>query len=261
MPLSTYFDVPKFRGIDDNATADTLPLTSALEAQLACGQEWLHRNAGGATPLLKAPASLSATGYNNTFHVAARWASLLYTPFLVTRGLRQIRLTMLGTVEALNISVRLELLGFKSTESVWLIGGSPTANVVRTITLTLDEPADVEYETDLILWGQSRLTAPSTSNTSQAIIESGFVEIKPTALSSNPNRTLAALTPIWDGTGFPAHIIYETLLRNNSAQTFNGSGTTGAAILSERVGGVTYMGEIELGRITTRSFFVEAFSE
>lgn len=261
MPLSNYFQTPKFRAVDDDATDINKPLSSALEAQLACSHEWLHRNAGGAAAQIKNPGSLSSTIYNSTFHVAATWASLLYQPFLVTRGLRTIRVTMLGTVEAYNISTRLELLGFKSVDAVWTVGGTATSNVVRTITLALDEPAEVEYETDLILWGKSQLTNAIVYSVERAEIEGGKVEINPAALSTDANASLGAFAPRWNGTGLPATTIYESLFRNPAAQKFDGSGVTGFAILGERFSGTTFMAECELGRITSRSFFVEAFSE
>lgn len=261
MPLSNYYNTPKFRAVDDDATAINQPLASALEAQIASSHEWLHRNAGGAAAQIKNPGSLSSTSFNATFHVAATWASLLYQPFLVMRGLRWIRVTMLGTVEAYNINTRLELLGFKSSEAVWVIGGTASTNVVRQITLTLDEPAEVEYETDLILWGKSQLTNAITYSVEVASMENGKVQIDPAALSTDANASLGAFSPRWNGTGLPIQTIYESLFRNPTAQTYNGSGVTGAAILGERVSGTTFMAECELGRITTRSFFVEAFYE
>lgn len=260
MALSTYFDTPTFRAVDDDATDDQRPLTSALEAQLASSQEWLHRNAGGHTPLLGVPGALASTGYNSTFHVAATWASLFAMPFLVTRGLKEIRVTMLGTVEAFNINTRLELAGLAADEVTWVIGGSATANVVRTATLVLDEPAQVEYETDLILWGKSQIDTALSSSVNQATIDAGKLETNPAAMTTSPNATLVALNTRWNGTGFPALVIWETLFRNPAALDYAAVSTVGAAILSERIGGTAFVGEIELGRITTRSFFIETRS-
>jgi len=263
MPISNYFFSPRFRAVDDDATTDTQALTSALEAQLSCSHAWLHANAGGRVCSPRVPGGLAASGYNNTYHVAAHWASLHAQPFLVTRGLRSIRVSMVGTVEGVNIETRLELQGFRSQDTVWVIGGSSTANVLRQTLLVLDSPADVEYETDLILWGKSQIVATIVSSLQSAQIDNGIVQVNAAALSNTGQRTLAALAPYWDSTaggGFPVTVVHESLFRNNTA-VGAGGGTVGAAALDERRGGTTFMGEIEIGRITNRAFTVEAFYE
>lgn len=259
MPLSNYFEIPKFRAVDDDATSDTQALTSALEAQLACSHDWLHANGGGKVARIQCAKLLSSVGYGDTVHVAATWASLMAQPFLVTRGLSAIRVTMLGTVEDFDVSLRLELVGFKSQDSAWGIGTTSTTNVIRQIILTLDQPADVEYETDLVLWAKSRITGGFATTANSAIINEGIVEIKSATISTDGRRTLATVSPSRTLLGFPTLVIHEALFRTPTGVGVGGS--TGMAVLAERNGGAVNMGEVAISRITTRSFFVEAISK
>ena len=256
MPLSTYFSTPTFRAVDEDAALINQPLSSALEAQLACSHDWLHDRAAGSVSRIMSPAAATLLGYNNTFHTSAVWASMLAQPFLVTRGLSQIKISFLGTIEAFNMNVRLELLGFGLTDAVWVLGGTATTNVYRTITLTLDQPSEYEYETDLILWGRSQLSTSGITSPANATYTEGKLEVHPTALSTTPNATLAATGPRWDSTGSPITVLRETLFRNPNGAT-SGGGHIGVAILHERVSGAEQVDEVGISRATVRSFFIE----
>ena len=259
MTLSSHYQTPTFRAVDDDATNINQPLSSALEAQLASSHEWLHRRAAGAVALHHVPGGNTLAGYNNTFHVAATWASVFIAPFLVTRGLSQIKVTFLGTVEAYNVSTRLELLGFGAADVVWVIG-SGSNNVVRQAILTLDQPAEVEFETDLILWAKTQLTTSFSTSPEPAVLDAGKLEVDPAALSTAPNATLIAVSTRWSGSGYPATVIYESLFRNPAATRYDTSGPVGAAILSERIGGAPLVAEVECARLTSRAIFLETLS-
>jgi hypothetical protein len=258
MALSTYFETPTLRAIDEEAANINQPLSSTLEAQLASSHEWLHRNAGGAVAMIKSPAAATATGYNNSFHTSAVWASMLMTPFLVTRGLTSVKVSFYGTIEAFNTNVRLELQGFGQVDATWTIGGTATTNVYRTITLTLDQPSEYEYETDLILWGKSQLTTSTLATINLASYTEGKAEVKSATLSTNPNRTVVAAGLKWESTGFRIDVVRESLFRTPTGETAGGS--TGVFIAHEKIGGVENVGEAEISRITSRAFFIETRS-
>lgn len=253
-PLSTYFDVPTFRAIDSDATNTQQPLSSALEAQLASSHSWLHVRGAGACPLIKSPAAATQAGYNFTFFTSAVWASVFSIPFLVMRGLTSVKITCLGTIEDYNLRVKLELLGFATTEAVWAIGTTSTTNVVREITLTLPQPAEVEYETDLILWGRSQLVTSGVSTTATVTYAEGQATVGSGVVTTKPNATLASVGTQWEAAGFPPVTVREALFRT---ATGGSGGTTAVAQLHERLGGTERVAQVDISRLTTRSFFIE----
>lgn len=175
-------------------------------------------------------------------------------PFLVMRGLKQIEVTYFGTIEALNVACKLELLGFDSSETIWVLSGTSNANVVRKITLTLRDPAQVEYETDLILWTKS-LPGSQTATLGLANIADGQLVAPTSALSTNPNRAIAAVGTTWGPAGFPITKTYEPLYRNQSGRDLM-EAPAGVAVLSERVSGDIRARELEIARLTPRAIFL-----
>lgn len=240
--------------IDQFAAGDGYPLTSALEAQIANDHQWLHINAGGNVSRIEAAGSNTINGYNYHYVTSVEWASLFMQPFLVMRGLKQIEITYFGTIEAQNVSCRLELLGFDVAETVWVLSGTSNANVARKITLTLDEPAQVEYETDLILWTKSQ-RGSQTATLGMANIADGQLVAPTSALSTNPNRAIAAVGTTWGASGNPIVKTYEPLYRNSNGRDLMEQ-PAGVAVLSERVSGDIRARELEIARLTTRSIFV-----
>lgn len=258
MPLSSYYDTPTFRAVDGDAVGTGQPLSSSLEAQLASSHEWLHQRGGGTTPLLRSPAAATQTGYNFTFFTSGVWASIFTIPFLVMRGLTSIKVTCLGTIEDYNLSVRLDLQGFSTAEAVWTIGTTATTNVVREITLTLPQPAEVEYETDLILWGRSQLVTSTVTSTAIATYTEGKAELGPptggAVITTKPNATLAGVAQQWESTGLPVMTVRETLFRTATGGTL---GTAALALMHDALGGSERVGQVDVSRLTTRSFFIE----
>lgn len=255
MPRSTYFDGGRFRGIDDDATADNRPLTAPLEAQLASAHQWLHVHGAGAVTRHAVAGSAVLAGYNNFFHVAAIYASLLVQPFLVTRGLSSITVEFFGTIELYNVSVRLELYGFGYIDGVWVLNTLANEQVTRTLTFTLPEPSEVEYETELVLWAKSQRTPDLVTTLHTASIAEGLLESSGNDLSDEPERAIALVGPTWEESGFPVRKVLEPLYRNP-----NGAGAGGAsasvAILSERYSGEVHCAETEIARITARSWCI-----
>lgn len=255
MPRSTYFDGGKFRGIDDDATADNRPLTAPLEAQLASGHQWLHVNGAGAVTRHAVAGSAVLAGYNDFFHVAAIWASLLVQPFLVTRSLSSITVEFFGTIELYNVAVRLELYGFGYIDGVWVLNTSPNEQVTRTLTFTLPQPSEVEYETELVLWAKSQRTVSLVTDLAPASVAEGLLESASAPLSDEPERAIALIGPTWEESGFPVRKVLEPLYRNPNGEGAGGA-SAAVAILSERYNGEVYIAETEIARITARSWFI-----
>lgn len=156
MADSGYFDGTVFRAIDSDATSDNSPLSSALEGQIANNSHFLHRFGGGSVNRAMGARDVdNQYSQNYQTHVSIVAASIFVQPFLVTRGLKSITVNWYGTSEyedeTLGVEVSLELVGFGKNSTDWLILTSGE-NQFRSITLVLEEPAQVEYETDLILW-------------------------------------------------------------------------------------------------------------
>lgn len=256
MPLSSHYNGQNFRAIDALASTIGEPLSSALEGQLANGHEWLHRQGAGAVARVGAAGSALLAGYNNFFYLASEWASVLYQPFLVTRGLKEIKVSFVGTIEAYNVDVRLEMLGFGKVDAVWALNATANEQVLRTITLTLDEPAEYEYETDLILWAKSQLNTGTTTTLHAGDVTEGLLTTGTATLTTNPNRAIALVGPTWETTGFPVRQVMEPLVRNPSGRDA-GNSAAGVAVLSERYSGALTCAETEIARMTARSLFVK----
>ena len=148
--MSDYYNGLAFRAIDSDAASDDEPMSAALEAQLANNHHYLHRVGGGSAVQLG--VSLGTGQTDDNLHPRASYgiSSIYYLPFLVTRGLTEIRLDWHGRLEGYDLDVRLVLEGFGAVDTTWAPGGSD--NVHRAVILTLDSPAEYEFETELVLW-------------------------------------------------------------------------------------------------------------
>lgn len=257
MPISPQFNGQGFRAIDALAATPGEALTCALEAQVANNQQWLHVNGGGACARLAASSNHGIEGSNPFSALGARWVSLLYQPFLVTKGLVAIKVSFIGTVEDLNASMRLELLGFGREDAVWVLGTPANEQVYRSITLTLPEPSQYEYETDLILWTRSQMVSTSATSPGSGEITEGMVQSKTATMTTNPSRALVVTGLTWEGSGYPVRQVLEPLLRKPDGLDAGG-GAAAVAILSEKYSGTGLrISETEVCRITPRSLFVK----
>lgn len=259
IPDSGYFDGSTFLGIDEDATIDAEAMTALLEARIASDHQWLHINGAGAVTRHAVAGSDVLAGYNDIFHTSASWASLVMQPFLVTRGLLSITVEMLGTVQDFNTDVRLELVGFGRVDATWVLGTPANEQVYRSITLTLPEPSQYEYETDLVLWGRSQLTSTAALGYAAAAVESGILTTATTSLSTNGPRAIALTSADWSGGGFPIQRVLEPVFRNPAGKDSSGV-AAGIAILAERQAGTLRVSETEISRITPRSWAISSVS-
>jgi hypothetical protein len=113
--MSTYFDGSQLRAIDSDAAADGEPMSAALEAQLANDHHYLHRVGGGSVVKLGTPVGTGQTDDHCAVVGGLRLSSLHYQPFLVTRGLSEVRIDWHGRIDDYDLPVRLELTGFGSS--------------------------------------------------------------------------------------------------------------------------------------------------
>lgn len=259
IPDSGYFDGSAFVGVDDDATVDAEALTALLEARIAADHQWLHANGAGAVTRHAVAGSGVLAGYNDIFHTAATWASLIVQPFLVTRGLLSITVELWGTIQDYNTDVRLELVGFGRVDATWTLGSPGDEQVYRSLTLTLPEPSQYEYETDLILWGRSQLTSSAASGYAAASVESGIVTTTPSNFSTVGPMAIALTSADWSGGGFPIQRVLEPVYRNASGKSSSGA-IGGIAILDERISGEMRLSETEISRITPRSWAISSVS-
>lgn len=191
--MSLYFNGDQFRAIDSAAAADNEPMSAALEAQLANNQHYLHRVGGGAVVKLGTPSGAEWDDDNEVADWSYGLSSLHYQPFLVTRGLTEIRLDWQGRIEDWDIDVRMELLGFGVVEGTWAEAGP--ANVHRTLILQLPAPAEYEFETDLVLWQIGKIGVVDGDPQAGVIIE-GRVEAAPGDIGADTlARTVVTLNP------------------------------------------------------------------
>lgn len=254
--MSNYFGGSEFRAIDSNAAADNEPLSAALEAHLANNQHYLHRIGGGSAMRLGAPSDATLTG-DNAFSQASVGLSVMHLmPFLVTRGLSEVRIDWHGRIEDYDIDVRLALRGFGEVEATWeQSDGAGTNNELRSITLTLPTPAEYEYETDLILY---QLGKPGELVGALTVgkVSDGVVEVKPDhSFTSTVARGIAATVP--GGDGPEARTLFEPIARLIDTDHSEG-GAGDAAILagSTANGAGLRFSEIEIARVSMRSIQV-----
>lgn len=249
----TYLLGSEFRAIDSNAAADDEPMSAALEAHLANNHERLHRIGGGSAMRLGTPTAATLTG-DNVFQQASAGLSVMHMqPFLVTRGLSEVRIDWHGRITGYDLDVRLVLQGFGVVEATWAQGG--TNNVHRSITLTLPAPAEYEYETDLILYQFGKPGALDGSLTA-ARLNQGLVEFYPSGpLSSNPAACVVSAQPDTEGSSEQVQP-FETISRLiNTNLSDNSSGDLAITTSAASGSGLRFC-EAELARVAPRSIQV-----
>ena len=100
MPDSGYFNGTEFRGIDEDATRDEAPFSSALEGRMVANSAWLHANAGGSSVrrFIGSSTAVFTSESDNRKHSAV-WTIFHQQLFLFTKGLSKIKFMIQATVQ------------------------------------------------------------------------------------------------------------------------------------------------------------------
>lgn len=246
--MSDYYNGLAFRAIDSDAASDDEPMSAALEAQLANNHHYLHR-VGGGSLVRCAPAEDATQAGDNVFEQASVGLSaILVEPFLVTRGLSEVRLDWHGRLDGYDLDVRLELRGFGVVDATW---EQTTGNEPRVITLTLPAPAEYEFETNLILWQIGKAGALDGSPQLGALV-GGTVELPGSPGVISTSFAVCILRRQYDSSDTP-YLPYEPLLRATGQTLSDGTSGEVAITTSPNSAAPASFVEAELPRLATRS--------
>ena len=274
MADSGYFDGTVFRAIDSDATSDNSPLSSALEGQIANNSHFLHRFGGGSVNrAMGAKDAFTPNSINNQSHISMVKSTIMMQPFLVTRGLKRIIVNWYGSSlfedETLAVDVTLELVGFGEVTEEWEILSSGECQF-RQIILELETPADVEFETDLILWGRSQAdTDNDVSEYDQLVVTSAggwiYTPVPPASGGLTNEHTRGVIIQIpTRSTDFSIFEYVESLYRDPNGTTPDATDPDDAQLILAHYPiqlGQVWAQEWKLGALTSRAISITVESE
>lgn len=159
MADSNYFNGQFFRTIDDSAAVDNKPLTAPLEGQLTNNVAWMHTYGGGQS--LKAYRSGNNWAGNDlTFYSSVRPMQIHHQPFLMSRGLTRIDITISHRVTLTDVTFTVEVGALPEVSATIPVSANHIHTVLR---VYIRNPVDVEYFTDLTIYSNTTLAPGSTS--------------------------------------------------------------------------------------------------